>query len=272
MDDPSGDIDREEFWRDFLNRGDAMERRVRRVFRALPHGPRCQLCAAPFAGPAAPIMRVFGKRPADKNPHVCQSCFSFIAKHHGGAEIEASFLFADIRGSTTLAERMSSSQFHALLDRFYATASAVVFEHDGAVDKFVGDEVVAMFFPFVSGDLHATKAVQAAEALLRATGHADPGGPWAPVGAGVHTGLAWVGAVGDEAHTEVTALGDAVNIAARLASSAAAGEILVTTSAARAAGLDPALEMHPLELKGKETPTEVISLRVVPDTRGSKES
>ena len=272
MADPSGDIDREEFWRDFLTRGDGMERRVRRVFRVLPHAPRCQLCAAPFAGPVAPIMRAFGKRPADKNPRVCQSCFSFIAKHHGGAEIEVSFLFADIRGSTTLAERMSSSQFHALLDRFYATASAVVFEHDGAVDKFVGDEVVAMFFPFVSGDLHATKAVQAAQALLRATGHADPGGPWAPIGAGVHTGLAWVGAVGDEAHTEVTALGDAVNIAARLAAAAAAGEVLVSSAAARAAGLDPMLETHALALKGKEAPTDVVSLRVVPDTPISKEA
>jgi adenylate cyclase len=271
MDDPSGETDREEFWRDYLSRGDAMERRVRRVFRALPHAPRCQLCAAPFAGPMAPVMRALGKRPADKNPHVCQSCFSFIAKHHGGAEIESSFLFADIRGSTTLAENMSSMQFHALLDRFYTTASAVVFEHDGAVDKFVGDEVVAMFFPFVSGDLHATKAIQAAEALLRATGHADPGGPWAPVGAGVHTGLAWVGAVGDEAHTEVTALGDAVNIAARLAAAAAAGEVLVSSAAARAAGLDPVLEMHAVALKGKGAPTEVVSLRVVPDTPISRE-
>ena len=265
MGEPSGDIDREEFWRDYLNRGDAMERRVRRVFRALPHAPRCQLCAAPFAGPVAPIMRALGKRPADKNPRVCQSCFSFIAKHHGGAEIEASFMFADIRGSTTLAEHMSAAQFHALLDRFYTTASAVVFEHDGAVDKFVGDEVVAMFFPFVSGDLHATKAVQAAEALLRATGHADPEGPWAPVGAGVHTGRAWVGAVGDETHTEVTALGDAVNIAARLAASAAAGEVLVSSASARAAGLDPALETHELALKGKAAPTDVVSLRVAPD-------
>src|SRR6187551_2360482 len=245
---PSGDMDREEFWRDFLNRGDAKERRVRRVFRALPHAPRCQMCAAPFAGPLAPIMRAFGKRPADKNPRVCQSCFSFIAKHHGGAEIEASFMFADIRGSTTLAEHMSPGQFHALLDRFYSTTSTVIFDHGGAVDKFVGDEVVAMFFPFISGDMHATKAVQAAEALLRATGHADPAGPWAPVGAGVHTGLAWVGAVGDEAHTEVTALGDAVNVAARLAGSAAAGEVLVSSVAARAAGLDPIPEIHAVAL------------------------
>src|SRR6187455_2133175 len=128
---PPSDSEREAFWRDYLNRGDAMERRVRRVFRALPHAPRCQLCAAPFAGPAAPVMRALGKRPADKNPRVCQSCFSFIAKRHGGAEIEATFLFADIRGSTTLAEHLSSSAFHGLLDRFYTTASAVVFDHDG---------------------------------------------------------------------------------------------------------------------------------------------
>jgi len=268
MDARSTESEREAFWRDYLTRGDAMERRVRRVFRTLPHGPRCQLCAAPFAGPAAPFMRAIGKRPADKNPRVCQACFSFIAKRHGGAEIEASFLFADIRGSTALAERTSSAQFHAVLDRFYSTASAVVFDHDGAVDKFVGDEVVAMFFPFVSGPRHAALAVSAAVALLRATGHKDAAGPWVPVGAGVHTGLAWVGAVGDEAHTEVTALGDAVNTTARLASTAVAGEVLVTLSAARAAGLDATLDTRVLELKGKESSTEVISLRVGPGSSG----
>ena len=168
---------REQFWREYLTNGDALERRVRRVFRIIPMRPAVSCAAAPFAGPAAPFMRAIGKRPADKNPRVCQSCFAFIAKHHGGAEVEATFMFADIRGSTSLAERMSAAAFHALLDRFYRTASAVVFDHDGAVDKFVGDEVVAMFFPFVSGSRHASQAVQAAEALLRATGHADARGP-----------------------------------------------------------------------------------------------
>ena len=256
----------EAFWRDYLTNGDRMERRVRRVFRSLPHGPRCQLCAAPFAGAAAPFMRAIGKQPATKNPHVCQSCFSFIATHHGGAEIEASFLFADIRGSTGLAERLSSAQFHALLDRFYATASAIVFEHDGGVDKFVGDELVAFFFPLMAGPDHARKAVDCGLALLRATGHADTTDPWVPVGAGVHTGLAWVGAVGDANHTEVTALGDAVNVTARLASVAAAGEVLVSTAAAAAAGLDPDLERVSLELKGKQQPTEVVRIRVAPET------
>ncbi len=103
---------------------------------------------------------------------------------------------------------------------------------------------------------------RAARALLIATGHADPGGPWVPVGAGVHTGLAWLGAIGEGAHVDMTAVGDAVNTAARLASAAAAGEVLVTVDAASAAGLDPRLERKHLELKGKQVPTEVVSLTV----------
>jgi adenylate cyclase len=264
MEERQPDAEREQFWYEFLTNGDSMERRLRRFLRLLPHGPRCQLCAAPFGGATAPLMRMVGKGPADKNPNVCQACFTFIAKNHGGAEIDATFLFADVRGSTTLAEGMSPAEFHALLDRFYQVSSNTVFEHEGSVDKFVGDEIVAMFFPVMSGPRHVRKAVEAARALLRSTGHADPGGPWIPVGAGVHTGRAWVGAVGDDAHTELTALGDTVNTTARLASAAAAGEVLVTTAAARKAGIDPGGAVRALELKGKALETEVVSLRVGP--------
>jgi adenylate cyclase len=167
--------------------------------------------------------------------------------------------FAVVRGSTALAERMGATAFRGLLDRFYSTASAVVFDHDGIVDKFVGDELVAMFVPLLAGERHAERAIEAARALLVATGH--PAAPWVPLGAGVHTGLAWVGAVGEGGRTDITALGDAVNTTARLASVAQAGEILVTTSAADAAGLDGSLERRSLELKGKELPTEVVVLR-----------
>lgn len=258
---PDPERDHEAFWRDFLTRGDATERKVRRVFKLIPRGPRCKLCAAPFGGVGAPLMRMIGKRPSDKNPDMCNSCFAFMARHHGGAEIECSFLFADVRGSTTIAEGMSATQFRDLLDRFYTTASAVVFDHDGSVDKFVGDELVAMFFPLLSGARHAAGTVEAAQALMVATGHRGRAGPWIPLGAGVHCGLAWVGAVGDEVHTELTALGDTVNTTARLASVAKVGEILVTTAAADAAGLDPSLERRMLDLKGKEFSTEVVVLR-----------
>jgi adenylate cyclase len=251
----------EEFWRDLLTNGDARERKLRRVFKHIPHGPRCQMCAAPFEGIGAPLMRMLGKRPSERNPRLCGTCFELMARHHGGAEVDVSCLFADVRGSTALAERMSSAAFRDLLDRFYSTATAVVFAHDGMIDKFVGDELVAMFLPLLSGERHAARAIEAARSLLRATGHEGPDGPWVPVGAGVHTGRAWVGAVGEGPHTEVTALGDAVNTTARLASVAQAGEILVTTAAADAADLDRSLERRSLELKGKELPTEVVVLR-----------
>jgi adenylate cyclase len=250
----------EAFWHDFLTRGDSTEHRVRLILKRIPASPRCKLCAAPFAGVGGPVMRLVGKRRSDANPNMCQSCFTFLSTHHGGAEIECTLLFADIRGSTTLAESMSSTDFHHLLDRFYTVASGVVFDHDGTVDKFVGDELVAMFVPLLSGEHHAAAAIEAARALLHATGHADPGGPWVPLGAGVHTAVTWFGAVGQGTHVELTALGDAVNTTARLASLAAAGEILVTTDAATAAGLDPALERRSLDLKGKQRTTEVVSL------------
>jgi adenylate cyclase len=250
----------EEFWRDFLMHGDPKERRLRRVLQRIPSGPRCHACAAPFGGLGRQVIRLVGKRPSGRNPNLCNTCFDFMTTHRGGAEIPCSMLFADVRGSTSLAERMSAGAFRALLQRFYLVATEAIFTHDGGVDKFVGDEVVAMFMPLTAGDGHAAKAVAAAQAILQATGHGDPDGPWLPVGAGIHTGNAWVGTVGDEHHVELTALGDIVNTAARLASAARAGEILVSIDAASAANLGAGLPRSKLELKGKQEPFEVVHL------------
>ena len=252
----------EAFWRDYLTRGRSKERRARNVLKFIPQDPRCRLCAAPFRGPGGAIMRLVGKPPSGQNPRLCLSCFTFLTTHRGGAEIECTMLFADIRGSTNMAEEMPPTEFRQLIDRFHTVASSVVFDHEGTVDKFVGDELVALFLPLLSGDRHAASGVEAARDLLRATGHADPGGPWVPIGASVHTARTWFGAVGQGAHVELTAIGDPVNVTARLASRAAAGEILVTTAAAAAAGLDPTLERRQLELKGKSLTTEVVSLTV----------
>ena len=263
MPQPPPPGDNEEFWRQFLLRGDPRERRNRAIFRRLPSNPRCRLCAAPFGGIGAPIMRAIGKRPADNNPHLCSNCFTFVTSHHGGAEIETSLLFADIRGSTSLAETIPPGEYRALLDRFYNVAADAVFSNDGFLDKFVGDEVVATFVPLLTGELHARRAVDTARALLKATGHGSADGPWVPLGAGVHTGLSWVGAVGEGPAANMTALGDSVNVAARLASLAEAGEILVTSEAALAAGVDTTTLPHrSLELRGRHQPTEVVSMRI----------
>ncbi|MGQ0607509.1 MAG: adenylate/guanylate cyclase domain-containing protein [Chloroflexota bacterium] len=263
---PGGGSTRDEdFWRRFLEQGGDNWKGVgRRVLKHIPSDPRCRMCASPFSGPGAPLMRMIGKRPSAANPNWCTSCFDFMAKHHGGAEIPGAMLFADIRGSTALAEKMTAGEYHAILDRYFASATSVVFKHDGFVDKFVGDELVAIFFSLLTGDRYVARAVSAAQDLLRATGHADADGPWVPVGAGVHAGRAWFGVVGEGSHVELTAVGDSVNVAARLASLARAGEVLVSADAAAASDLDPGLERRALDLKGKESSIEVVSVRIGP--------
>ena len=178
----------EQFWRDYLVNYSRAQAAARPIFSRLPSAPRCQLCGSPFEGFGGRLMKAVGKAQSAGSPRLCNQCEKVMLEHHGGAEVPGSMLFADIRGSTALAERMTPGEFHALLDRFSSVASATVFAHNGFVDKFVGDEVVAVFAPVLGGD-HAKRAVDAGIDLLRSTGHADPSGPWAPVGAGVHTGL-----------------------------------------------------------------------------------
>ena len=159
-----------------------------------------------------------------------------------------------------MAEGMRPSEVHGLMDRFFGTAARVLIEHDAIVDRFIGDQVIGIFVPVLARERHAERAIEAARALLAATGH-NEGAPWVPVGAGVHTGIAFVGCVGSGSSVDFTALGDTVNVAARLASSAAAGEVLVTLDAAGAADVDPAgLEQRDLALKGRNAVTSVLVL------------
>lgn len=248
-------------WRRKLDGSDQGARPLRRFWRAFPTAPRCKLCLRPFAGPGGALMRMINLGPWDKNPKYCRGCYQDIDANHGGAEVELSMMFADVRGSTGLAERMTPRDFSDLLNRFYEVAARVLVEREAIVDKFVGDEVVGLFVPGMSGLDHAAKAIDASVALLEATGHGSVDGAWIPVGVGVHTGVAFVGNVGDKGLTDFTALGDTVNSAARLASAAGAGEILVTRAAADAAGLVGELEQRRLELRGRTEPIEVVVLR-----------
>ena len=147
-----------------------------------------------------------------------------------------------------------------LLDRFYATATHALVEHEAIVDKYAGDEVIGIFIPALTEGSHASQAIEAGLDLLRATGH-DTDAPWAPTGIGINTGIAFVGVVGTAEHLEFTALGDNVNITARLASAAGRGELLVTDAAARSAGLtDQGRERRTLQLRGRTDATDVLVL------------
>src|SRR5919112_4403054 len=234
---------------------DDTARRMRRFWRMLPGGARCKICTSPFGAPFGPVLRLVGKGRWPGNPRYCGGCFREIYAHRGGAEVECTMFFADIRGSTSLAETMRPGEFRTLLDRFYQTAADILVAHEAVVDKFVGDEVVAIFVPAMTGGAHARRAIDAGFALLRATGN-DAAGAWAPIGIGVNTGTAYVGTVGTAEHVEFTALGDAVNVTARLASAAAAGEMLVTESAASSAGwMPPVAERRELDLRGRTEQT-----------------
>ena len=230
--------------------------RMRRMWGALPSPPRCKLCNAPFKGPGGALMRLIAYGPSPLNRRLCKWCIRAVHKHPGGAEVEISVFFADVRGSTGIAERMAPGEFSKLLARFYGAAAEVIDEWDGIVDKFVGDGAVALFIPGFAGEEHAAKAIGAARALLVETGSDGPE-PWVPVGVAVHTGTSFVGSVGEGDALDFTAVGDTVNTAARLDALAGPGEVLVSRSAAAAAGLDTtALEPRSLELRGREQGVE----------------
>jgi adenylate cyclase len=180
-----------------------------------------------------------------------------------GVEIPVSLLFSDIRGSTAIGERMRPADFHAFLDRFYRLACNSIVAHDGIVDKVVGDEVIGLFFGGITGPHHPAAAVAAAIDLAELAAHASTARSSSiPAGTAVHTGEAFVGATGPGTTVDdFTALGDAVNTTARLASAAAAGELIVSMAAARAADMAiDRLERRSLEIRGRTEPIEVVVL------------
>jgi adenylate cyclase len=198
---------------------------------------------------------------SSSNPLLCNACFGQIRKIPGGAEVDISVLFADIRGSTGIAERTSASEFRSLVQHFYHQAAKAIDANGGVIDKFLGDGIMVLFVPVFSGASHARQAVRAGEAVLDAVG--DPklveGG--VRVGVGVHTGDAFVGAIGTGDKLDFSALGDTVNVAARLGSDAGPGELLITDAAWRAAGREESAERRSLAVKGRAAPLDVVVLR-----------
>jgi adenylate cyclase len=254
----------EKLWKNMLINGEyGKEARQRQFFRLLPGEVRCKFCYAPFQGIGARIVWVmYQKRPSNMNPRLCTTCEEFARKNPGGAEIELSLLFADVRGSTTLAEGMNATEYGELINRFYKTSTEVLAKSDALIDKIIGDQASGMFVPGFAGEDHAHRAVEAGKQILELTGHSRTDDPWIPLGVGVHTGTAFVGALGgDNSVTDITVLGDVANTAARLSSSAGIGEILISKEAYQHAGYNSNdLEQRVLELKGKSKKTLVYVL------------
>ena len=256
----------EEWWRGVLTGVDPAlpARSLRNIFRLIPNGPRCKFCNGPYHGIGGAIFKLLGKGPSKLTPQLCEQCYGFTDKYVGGTEIELTMLFADVRGSTPLAERMSPMAFSQLISRFYAVANDVFARSEALLNRLIGDQVIGLYVPGFAGSNHRGKAIRAAQELLRKTGHTNPEGPWLPIGVGVHTGVAFLGSVGsNENTTDIAVLGDPPNTAARLSSSAATGEILISDAAYVSDMNLDGLDKRQLTLKGKSQPINVFVMKAV---------
>ena len=122
-------IDADQFWREwFTTSAFGVEKRLLKLFRALPHDPRCKFCYAPFEGFGGTILRaVPGRRQSNLNPRFCNTCEDLVYKFPGRAEVEMSMLFTDGRGSAALSEHMSPMEFSRLINRFdVETTNAII--------------------------------------------------------------------------------------------------------------------------------------------------
>lgn len=250
---PSANPENEAIWRE------ALTKRHKHPMAILPGAPRCVGCLIPFGGLGGPVTKVMGRRPSRKNPNFCNLCDELLPS--GGAEVDIAVLFADVRGSTGIAERLGPNAFAALLNRFYKAATDVLVPYNAIIDKMIGDEVMAFFIP-ARGPDYRRVAVTAACDLIEVVGFNKKKEPWLPLGVGVNAGPAFAGRVGTSEVHDFTVLGDTVNTAARLQAVAKAGEVVLSEDIYQeVANLHPDAEKRVVSLRGKEGPVTVRVIR-----------
>jgi class 3 adenylate cyclase len=179
-----------------------------------------------------------------------------------GETHEVTLLFCDLRGFTSLAERLSSREVVALLNRFHSAMVETVFAHGGTLDKFMGDGIMTYFGAPVALADHATSAVRCAIAMQqRLDGlnreRASAGESALRMGIGVHTGTVVLGDIGAPSRRDFTAIGDAVNVASRLEQLTKDRKVPVLISGDTAEQVGQAVplrEIDPAEIRGKSEP------------------
>ncbi|WP_199242778.1 adenylate/guanylate cyclase domain-containing protein [Vitiosangium sp. GDMCC 1.1324] len=190
---------------------------------------------------------------------------------------EVTCLFADIRGFTTLSENESPQEVVSMLNEFFTLMAGVVFRHEGNLDKFIGDCVMAVWGPPLSHPDDPARALRAALEMQDAVevlngSRMAAGKPPIEVGIGLNTGQAVVGYMGSTERHEFTAIGDTVNTASRLCGLARGGEVVANESTIHKAG--DGFEAEPLpitQVKGREKGVQayrVIGLEITNNSKG----
>ena len=181
----------------------------------------------------------------------------------GGEKRPVAVLFSDIRGFTPLSETMRPDDMASLLSEYFTEMVECVFRHDGTLDKFMGDAVMAQWGAPIATGNDADRALLAAIDMMRALKKLNAkwkteGRPQLQHGIALNYGEAFAGNIGSERRLEFTVIGDTVNTAYRLCSAAEAGQILLTEETKRALKSPPELTAcPPMELKGKSQPIPV---------------
>jgi adenylate cyclase len=185
----------------------------------------------------------------------------------GGVNQKITVLFADIRGFTAISEHEKPEKVVGLLNKYFSAMSEIIFAHGGTLDKYIGDGLMAIFGAPTVGEEDALNAVKAAVTMqkqvaklneeLRAEGYGH-----ISIGIGLHTGEATIGYIGSDKRSEYTAIGDTVNLAARLESNASGGQVLMSEATAAASGnLIPVNQLEPLTVKNRVQPVNVLEVR-----------
>jgi class 3 adenylate cyclase/DNA-binding NarL/FixJ family response regulator len=252
---------------------EAVDRRVTELFRRMASGEGDSSAVDGIKRLHAAVVEQTGAAGALRSFVPSQ-----VAEHLAGGsgrmtqqEMEVTVLFSDIRGFSTIAERLPAREIAEIVGRHLGAMAEVVVEHGGTIDQFQGDAVMAIFGAPDPLPDHAVSALRCAIAMqgrqseLNSQGWGSDEVPMLGVGIGLNTGTVIAGTIGGGGRLEYTVIGDAVNVAQRLQSEARGGEIVAAASTVAAAPDIPCEAIGLRSVKGREEPVEVFRVVVAPD-------
>jgi adenylate cyclase len=209
----------------------------------------CAVCGIPFTGLAAVFLRWRGIRRSPRNPSICTQCGAHLEE---GRLVEMTVVFADLSSFTEMTGRLGATTTYSVVDEFLRLASTTLMSHGAFIDKYIGDAVMALFNVPIKRADHAAAAVAAAAKLQELLpGLSERLGVPLQASVGIASGFARVGRLGSDDIKDYTAIGEAVNQAARLQAQAGASEIVVSQDVYReVASAYPGVSPETLALKG----------------------
>jgi class 3 adenylate cyclase len=214
---------------------------------------QCGICGTLLSGPLSHVFRAVGIKRSRRNPNICSRCDTHVQE---GLVVETTVVFADLTSFTELTHELGPERTHEVVDAFLRMASGVITEHGGCIDKYIGDAVMALFNVPIKHPDHARRTVAAALELQGNMGSLTQRFQMKLQAAvGIASGWARVGRLGSEDSKDFTAIGDVVNLAARLEGKTNPGEVLISQETYKMVAADfPGVPEERLALKGFAEP------------------